>query len=51
MAEAGLVRICRGTSSHWDSLKIIRAGEIERAFSINEFIFAASPSGVSPIAG
>lgn len=51
MAEVKLVRICRGTSSHWGNLKIIRASEIERAFSINEFIFAASSSGVSPIAG
>ena len=34
MAEVGLVKIHHGNKGHWDCLKIMRANEIERAFSI-----------------
>lgn len=50
MAEVGLVRIRRENNSHWDGLKIMWASKLERAFSIDEFIFVANQSGVNPIA-
>ena len=38
MVEVGLVRIRYGNNSHWDGLKIMRASEIEKVFSVDEFI-------------
>ena len=38
MVEVGLVGIRYGNNSRWDSLKIIRASEIEKVFSVDEFI-------------
>ena len=38
MAELGLVRIRYGNNIHWDDLKIMRASEIEKVFSVDEFI-------------
>ena len=38
MVEVGLVGIRYGNNSHWDSLKIIRASEIEKVFSVDKFI-------------
>ena len=38
MVEVGLVRIRYGNNSHWDGLKITRASEIEKTFSVDEFI-------------
>lgn len=50
MAEVGLVRIRRENNNHWDGLKIMWASKIQRAFSIDKFIFVANQSRVNPIA-
>ena len=50
MAEVGLPKIRHGSKSHWDCLKIMRASEIGRAFSFDEFIFVANPFGINSIA-
>ena len=50
MAEVRLAKIRHGSNSLWDGLKIIRASEIGRAFSFDEFIFVTNPSGINSIA-